>query len=203
MKTSLKLAGAAGAATVACAACCAVSIVPALLAGTSLVAIGGAASIWGVGLALLAVPVAGLYFWSRRRAAPSPSFRTLMPAKSGGCSPSCASIAKAAPVACSLGGAELKERVDGIRALARRSLRHAVRTPLTLSFTYGSEASEEVRDMVRREQACCPFLTFDLKDDPHGMLLTITAPKAAAETAAALFDHFAPEPAAFNLKDIA
>lgn len=86
MNTSLKLAGAA---TVACAACCAVSIVPAFLAGTTLVAIGGAAYIWGIGLVLLAVLAVGRYFLSRRRAAPKGAdFKARILAKGCGCGPS-------------------------------------------------------------------------------------------------------------------
>ena len=64
MNTTMKLGGAVAA---ACAACCAVSVVPALIAGTSLVAIGGAATVWGFGIAALAVPVTALYFLSRAR----------------------------------------------------------------------------------------------------------------------------------------
>jgi hypothetical protein len=77
MNTTFKLAGGAVA---ACAACCAVSIVPAVLAGTSLLAIGGAASTWGLCIVALAVPVGGLYFLSRRKAVPDADFQTLMAA---------------------------------------------------------------------------------------------------------------------------
>jgi hypothetical protein len=77
MNTTMKLGSAAAA---ACAACRAVSIVPALMAGTSLVAIGGAASAWGPGIAALAVPVTGLYLLSRRKAAPNANFPSLMEA---------------------------------------------------------------------------------------------------------------------------
>ena len=74
MNTTMKLGGAAAA---ACAACCAVSVVPAVMAGTSLVAIGGAAAVWGLGIAALAVPVTALYFLSRRKAAPGANFQSL------------------------------------------------------------------------------------------------------------------------------
>jgi hypothetical protein len=201
MTTSLKLTGAAAA---ACAACCAISIAPALIAGPSLVAIGSAASTWGVGFIALAIPVVGLYFLSRRKAAPNADFRTLIAAESCGCGPSCASTAQEEePIACTLGAADFKERVAGIRALARRSLRQASRSPLSLRLTYEPNALEEVRDLMRKEQTCCAFLTFDLKNNATGVLLTITAPKSAAEAADALFDHFAPELAASSLKETA
>ena len=44
---------------------------------------------------------------------------------------------------------------------------------------------------------------FDLKSNSRGVVLTITVPKEAAEAADLLFDHFAPELASSNLKEIA
>ncbi|WP_254633909.1 hypothetical protein [Mesorhizobium sp. GbtcB19] len=122
-----------------------------------------------------------------------------------GCGPSCASAAEndALSIACTLGASDLKERVAGIRALASRSLHRADRTPLSLELTYGSEALEEVTDLMRKEQACCAFLTFDLKTNSREVILTITAPSEAGEAADLLFDHFAPELAASNVKEIA
>ncbi|WP_245267544.1 hypothetical protein [Mesorhizobium sp. WSM1293] len=202
MKNTLKWAGAA---TAACAACCAVAVVPTALVGTSLAAIVGAACTWGIGLLALAVPVGGVYFLSRRKAAPAATFQSLMAQDECGCGPSCAPAAEndALSIACTLGASDFKERVAGIRALASRSLHHAERTPLSLKLTYGPEALEEVKDLMRKEQTCCAFLAFDLKRNSRGVVLTITAPRAAAEAADLLFDHFAPELAASNLKEIA
>lgn len=201
MKNTLKWAGAA---TAACAACCAVAVVPGALVGTSLAAIAGAACAWGLGLLALAVPVGGIYFLSRRKAAPAATFQALMAQDECG-SPSCASAADndALSIACALGASDFKERVADIRALARRSLHHAERAPLSLKLIYGREALEEVNNLMRKEQACCAFLTFDLKSDPREVVFTITAPQAVAEAADLLFDHFAPELAASNLKETA
>jgi len=58
-----------------------------------------------------------------------------------------------------------------------------------------------VRELVAKEQACCAFLHFDLKNNAGGVLLTITAPASAAASADVLFDHFAPEFAAANVKE--
>lgn len=201
MNSTIKVAGAV---TAACAACCAVSIVPAVLAGTSIVAIGGAAFTWGFAFAALALPVAGLYLLSRRKAVPNGNFQTLTGVESCGCGPSCATASNEdEPIACTLGASDFKERVESIRDLARRSLRDASRTPLSLSLTYGPEALGDVRDLVSKEQTCCAFLSFDLKNNSTGVFLTITAPQSAAEAADALFDHFAPELASSNLKEAA
>jgi hypothetical protein len=191
MNTTLKWAGAA---TAACAACCAVSVV----------AIGGAASTWGLWIAALAVSGVGLYVFSRRKAAPSADLQTPMAVGSCGCGPCCDTAAKQEKlIACTLDTSDFKERAASIRDLARRSLRHSSRTPLILSLTYEPRALDEVRDLVAKEKACCAFLSFDLKNNANGVFLTITAPKSAAETADALFGHFAPEFGPTNLKETA
>ena len=164
----------ASAATAACAACCAVSVVPAALVGTSLVAIGGAACTWSLGLVALAVPVGGFYLLSRRKAAPNVTFQSLMGQDECGCGPSCASTAPddALSIACTLGAPDFKERVTGIRALARRSLVRADRAPLSLTLTYRPEALQEVTDLMGKEQTCCAFLTFDLKSSPRALIFS-------------------------------
>ncbi|MER9876397.1 hypothetical protein [Mesorhizobium sp. M0195] len=194
----------AGLILIACAACCAPLIAPPIIAA---IAAGGVglASVGQLGLALVVVAAGGLYLLSRRKAAPNATFQSLMAQGECGCGPSCASAAEndALSIACTLGASDFKERVGGIRALARRSLRNADRTPLSLELTYGPEALEEVTDLMRKEQTCCAFLTFDLKNNSRGVVLTITAPQQAAEAADLLFDHFAPELAASNLKETA
>ncbi|RAZ91514.1 hypothetical protein DPM33_09620 [Mesorhizobium hawassense] len=202
MKKTFKWAGAAAA---ACTACCAVAVVPTALAGTTLAAITEAVCTGGVGLLALAVPVGGVYLLSRRRAAPATAFQSLIAQAECGCGPSCASAVEnnALSIACTLGAFDFKERVDSIRALARRSLHCAERTPLSLKLIYGREALEEVTDLMRKEQACCAFLGFDLKTNSREVILTITAPPEAGEAADILFGHFAPELAASNIKEIA
>jgi hypothetical protein len=58
-----------------------------------------------------------------------------------------------------------------------------------------------VRELVRKEQTCCAFLDFDLRSNLSGILLTITAPKSAADAADMLFNHFAPDLAASNSEE--
>jgi hypothetical protein len=198
-----------GGVVAACAACCAVSIVPALLAGTGLAAIGGAFA-WEVGLVALAgVALGGAYYVVRRKPATKSqaTFQNLMASatdESCGCGPACGSASpEEQPIACALDAGDFKERTARIRALARHSLRHASRGPLTLTLIYAPEALEVVGELVAQEQTCCAFLTFDLRNDASAVILTITAPKAAAEAADALFDHFAPDLATSNIKELA
>lgn len=96
-------------------------------------------------------------------------------------------------IACTLSAGDFKERVVGIRDLARRSLLSSRRERLRLHLTYGPEARNAVRDLVARESECCAFLSFDLRHDDREVSLTVTAPVAAAAAADELFAHFAPE----------
>jgi hypothetical protein len=112
-----------------------------------------------------------------------------------GCGPSCSSTAdSSAPVACTLNMDDFRERTASIRNLARRFLQKAVRNPKqTLTLTYAGDALAELRELVAKEKACCAFLAFDLRQRDQNIVLTITAPEAAAESADLLFGHFAPD----------
>lgn len=202
MNTTMKTAAAGGAVITACAACCAVSIVPTIALGTGLVAVGGATAAWGGAVLLLAIPVVGLYYLSRRSKAasvPAPSAPAVL---AGGCScgPSCGPDA-AEVIACSLGAGDFKARTKSIRELAERSLVSARREGLVLSLTYARNAADEVRDLVTKERECCPFLVFKFSDDLQGVHLRITAPQQAVDAADLLFAHFAPDAAGKHLKE--
>ncbi|ANY81289.1 hypothetical protein BB934_26265 [Microvirga ossetica] len=102
-------------------------------------------------------------------------------------------IIEAEPIACTLTPGEYKGRVDWIEALARQSLRSARREGLSLHLTYGPEAADAVRELVRKEQTCCAFLRFEMREDATGVHLSVTAPERAREAADLLFAHFVPE----------
>ena len=115
-----------------------------------------------------------------------------------GCYSACGSAANEAndtafAIACTLGAGDFKDRVDGIQALARRSLLSSRREPLRLYLTYAPEALAEVQELVAKEADCCAFLDFDLRHDADRVDLTITVPAAAMMAADGLFAHFAPE----------
>jgi hypothetical protein len=94
------------------------------------------------------------------------------------------------PIACTLTGASLQNRIDWIARLARDALRSHERDDLTLRLRYAPDAVESVRRMVREEQVCCAFLEFELEESPNELLLTICAPEAARKVADQLFAHF-------------
>ena len=99
-------------------------------------------------------------------------------------------IVEAAPIACTLAQGAYKDRLAWIAALNRDALRSYERRGLVLELTYWLEARERVHEMVRQEQTCCAFLTFELHEVGNEIRLTITAPEAAREAADNLFDQF-------------
>ena len=79
-------------------------------------------------------------------------------------------------MACTLAAGDFKERVRWIAGLNRANLRDQRRDGLRLELAYAPEALDQVREMVRREQGCCGYLTFDLRQDVDAVRLTIEAP---------------------------
>ena len=94
------------------------------------------------------------------------------------------------PIACTLTGARLQNRIDWIARIARDALRSHERDDLTLRLRYAPDAVDSVRRMVREEQVCCAFLEFELQERPGELLVTINAPEAARDLADELFAHF-------------
>lgn len=113
------------------------------------------------------------------------------------CCSSCASSARqndaTLAAACTLGSADLPERIAAIRDLAARALRNSHRSDLTLELTYDASAFAEVDALVAKEQECCSFLDFDLQRLGDIIQLTIVAPASARLAAEELFAHFVPE----------
>ena len=68
------------------------------------------------------------------------------------------------PIACTLDIGNFRERLAQIAALNRDALRGYERDGLVLRLRYGAAAGDRVREMVEREQACCGFLAFDLRE---------------------------------------
>ncbi len=104
-------------------------------------------------------------------------------------------MSDAPPIACTLTATDFKARAAIIRELASGSLLAGRRKPLQLHLTYAANASANVRDVIRQEQACCGFLTFEVREDVAGVHVTVTAPEQARESADALFAHFLPDAA--------
>jgi acetolactate synthase regulatory subunit len=94
------------------------------------------------------------------------------------------------PIACTLTPSELKNRLQWIASLMRDALRACERRGLELTLRFAPEAVERVRELVRREQACCGFLTFELHEAQNEIELTITAPEEARPAVNTIFGRF-------------
>jgi hypothetical protein len=99
-------------------------------------------------------------------------------------------LSEAAPIACALGASDFKARLAWIADLNNAALRDHRRDDLRLELTYAAEAREQVLQMIRGEQECCAFLTFDVRDEPGVVRVIIQAPEAARDAAEAVFEPF-------------
>jgi hypothetical protein len=95
-----------------------------------------------------------------------------------------------APIVCTLGPGDYKERLAWIADLARDGLHSSRRDDLRLELTYAPNVADRVRELVGKEQVCCAFLDFELAEFDEGVRLTITAPERARDVADALFEQF-------------
>ena len=91
------------------------------------------------------------------------------------------------PIACSLSAEGQGERRGEAAALLERSL--IAREPLEggVRLRLRRDSESEVRDLVRREQECCPFFRFSFRDEGPELVLDATAPPEARELLDDLF----------------
>jgi hypothetical protein len=176
----------------ACAACCAIPLAAPLFGSAAIsAALIGFGESAERGLAFGAAGLLSLLAWRNWR-----SRRALMETTTGACgcaAPQEFNVRGATPIACTLAPDDFRQRVQWIRDLAQSALRQAHRNDMTLYLTYDRSAAEQVRDMMRKEQACCAFLEFQLHEDADGVHLAVTAPEEARTAAEYLFAHFAPK----------
>jgi hypothetical protein len=94
------------------------------------------------------------------------------------------------PLACTLGGADLRCRADdllpGLAALAHE--RTALPEGWRLAFRPTPECLRRVADVIERERHCCAFLHFELTVPPGGapFVLTVTGPPGTGASLAGL-----------------
>ena len=93
-------------------------------------------------------------------------------------------------IACTLAPGAYQERLTWIGALLRDALRSYERHDLVLDLRFAPEARDRIRELVRHEQDCCTFFSFDLLETPGEIQLIITAPEAVREAADGLFEPF-------------
>jgi hypothetical protein len=94
------------------------------------------------------------------------------------------------PVACTLAAADHKDRIAWIEELNATALRDYRRDGGSIELVYEPSAAAQVWEFVRREQECCPFLGFTIREDRDALILVIEAPQNASEAADALFGTY-------------
>jgi hypothetical protein len=95
------------------------------------------------------------------------------------------------PIACTLSPGEYANRLTWINQLVDDALLACERRDLELTLRYAAEAAARVRELVRREQACCAFLEFELHEAPEEIALTIRAPEETRLAANMIFALYA------------
>jgi len=110
-----------------------------------------------------------------------------------------------APVACDLTGAQdtLAERLAEYRRLFDHALvgRESTATSTTFRFAAHPGVGEWVLDLVRREAACCPFLSYEVDQDGEEIVWTTTGGVGASEMA--VIDELISDPVPDSSEDIA
>ncbi|MGC4945062.1 MerR family DNA-binding protein [Streptomyces sp. DT224] len=93
-----------------------------------------------------------------------------------------------APVACTLGGAELGMRTQQWQRLVDKAEgREEIDDGIRLSFPVGADLAGEVAALAAAEQGCCAFFDFRLHLTPTALQLEVRAPESAAGMLADLF----------------
>lgn len=91
------------------------------------------------------------------------------------------------PIVCTLGGADMPERISDWRAILTTV---AVREPLDggVRMIFEPNASiSEIARLAAAENECCTFFSFAITIDHRGMALEVTAPPDGAEVLTAAF----------------
>ena len=93
------------------------------------------------------------------------------------------------PIACSLTGAEYRQRVADTGQVARDALRdrQAIPSGARLTFDETAEVRERLEAFVAAESECCPFLAMYLHAADGHLVLDVTGPDQAAPIIEELF----------------
>ena len=93
-------------------------------------------------------------------------------------------------LACHLDAGNYQQRTQRFADLNRQFLMESRWLELSCELTYSLNAAAEVRDLVRLEEECCPFLRFQLEPGERSIKLSITVPESARDSVDALLEPF-------------
>jgi hypothetical protein len=94
------------------------------------------------------------------------------------------------PLACTLTPDDRRAQLAWLGELNASALRGYRREGARIELVYHPSAESGVREFVRRERQCCPFLRFTIRDAPDALVVAIEAPPEAADAADALFEPY-------------
>jgi hypothetical protein len=101
-------------------------------------------------------------------------------------------VARPLPIACSLGSAELAERLAAMRAVGAEGWLGSSITGRAAVVTFRASVRARVGEIVAAEAECCAFLEMSLQDAAAGEVeLTIVAPPGAEPVLRELVDALA------------
>jgi hypothetical protein len=86
-------------------------------------------------------------------------------------------------IACSLSPGDYAQRLREFSKLFATSLRDARREPtrLHLVLDAATASEDQVRDLLRREQECCPFFSFNVEAAERAVRVEAGVPDGAGE----------------------
>ena len=93
-------------------------------------------------------------------------------------------------LACHLDAGNYQQRIQRFADLNREFLLDSWPLELGLELTYALSATAELRDLVRLEEECCPFLRFQLETGQRSIKLSIVVPESARDSVDALLEPF-------------
>jgi hypothetical protein len=94
------------------------------------------------------------------------------------------------PIACTLDSGAYADRLSWIANLNRAHLRTHRLTRGVLELSYDPRAATLLRELVRREQACCAFLDFSLAESTNAVELRIGVPASSLDESELLLSPF-------------
>ncbi len=106
-----------------------------------------------------------------------------LPDRPGPCDSACGCTDEPTPIACSLPGAEMEDRLTQWRTLLSGAAPEV--TPTSLRFTLPADRAAPIAALAVAEHQCCPFLDFHLTLSSDTIRLEITAPTEATDLLAA------------------
>jgi len=96
------------------------------------------------------------------------------------------------PVACTIDGDALGQRLGWIRSVTDRGLLSHRLDGTVLRLTYRIDVLSELEEIAARERECCSFLRYSLERSGEDVHLTIEAPHGVGSDARWLFEQFLP-----------